>query len=122
MSSRRARRARRQPNQANPSAENSPRAARIDALLDQVRKIDLFSIEDERTRAIAGLLLNVVEDLRGELRKAHQEDAYLRERSGMSRGGGGKPDGQPEVYQLWPTPRRKSGTSQVSEAEPDRNR
>jgi hypothetical protein len=95
MSSRGTRRARRQPNQGNPSAENSPQAARIDALLDQVQKIDLSSIEDERTRAIVGLLLNVVEDLRGELRKAHQENAYLRERLGWS-GGGGKPGGEPE--------------------------
>jgi hypothetical protein len=59
---------------------NSSQAARIDALLDQVQKIDLTDIADEGTRAIVGLLLNLVEDLRGELKKAHQEIAYLRER------------------------------------------
>ena len=80
MSSRRTRRARRQPNQGNPSAENSPQAARIDALLDPVRKMDLAGIEDERARAIIALLLNLVEDLGRELKKAHQENAYLRER------------------------------------------
>ncbi len=52
---------------------NSSQAARIDALLDQVQKIDLTDIADEGTRAIVGLLLNLVEDLRGELKKAHQE-------------------------------------------------
>ena len=70
--------------------------ARIDALLDQVRKIDLAGIADERLRAIGGLLLNLVEDLRSELKKAHQEIAYLREQLGERKGGGGKPGGQPE--------------------------
>jgi hypothetical protein len=103
MSNRRTRRARRQPNQANPSSTNSPQAVRIDALLDQVQKIDLSSIEDERTRAIVGLLLNVVEDLRGELRKAHRENAYLRERLGLGRGGEGKPGDKPESTPSQPT-------------------
>ena len=71
MGRRRSRRSRSQPNQGNPSPENSPQGARIDALLDQVQKIDLAGIKDERERAIIGLLLNLVEDLRGELRKAH---------------------------------------------------
>jgi hypothetical protein len=96
MSSRRTRRARRQPNQGNASAENSPQAARIDALLDPVRKMDLAGIEDERARAIVALLLNLVEDLGRELKKAHQEIAYLRQRLGLGRGGGGEPDGQSE--------------------------
>jgi hypothetical protein len=96
MGSRRSRRSRRQPNQGNRSAENSPQAARIDGLLDQVQNIDLASIEDERVRAIVGLLLNVVEDLRGELKKAHQENACLRERLGLRRGGEGKPGDKPE--------------------------
>src|SRR5206468_4530902 len=80
MGSRRSRRSRRRSNQGNPSSENSPRAARIEALLDQVQKIDLSGIAEEGTRAIVGLLLNLVEDLRIELKKAHQEIAYLRER------------------------------------------
>jgi hypothetical protein len=97
------RRARRQPDQANPSPANSAQAARIDALLDPIRKIDLAGIEDERTRAIVGLLLNVVEDLRGELRKAHQEIAYLRERLGLGGGGEGKPGDKPEGTPSQPT-------------------
>jgi Transposase IS66 family len=74
---------------------NSPQSGRIDALLDQVQKIDLAVIEGERARAIVGLLLNVVEDLRGELKKAHQEIAFLRERLGFRDGGAGKPGDKP---------------------------
>jgi len=103
MSSRRTRRARRQSAQGNPSPENSPQAARIDALLDPIRKIDLSGIEDERARAITALLLNLVEDLRGELKKAHQENAYLRERLGLGRSGEGKPGDQPESTPTPPT-------------------
>src|SRR5258708_16640110 len=95
MGSRRSRRSRRRSNQGNPSSENSPRAARIEALLDQVQKIDLSGIAEEGTRAIVGLLLNLVEDLRIELKKAHQEIAYLRERLGLGPGGAGKPGDQP---------------------------
>src|SRR5713226_2734694 len=96
MGRRRSRRSRRQPNQGNSSPENSPQAVRIDVLLDQVQKIDLSGIQDEQARGIVGLLLNVVEDLRGELKKAQQEITYLRERLGLRRGGDGKPGDQPE--------------------------
>jgi hypothetical protein len=116
MSSRRTRRARRQSAQGNPSPENSPQAARIDALLDPIRKIDLSGIEDERARAITALLLNLVEDLRGELKKAHQENAYLRERLGLGRSGEGKPVTSPRVRQhRRRIRRRKSGRSPKSE-------
>ncbi len=81
--------------QSNQSSEGSSPATRIDALLEQVQKIDLTAIADQEARAIVGLLLNLVEDLRGELKKAHQEIAYLRERLGGRQGGGGKPGGQP---------------------------
>jgi len=113
MSSRRTRRARRQSNQGSPSPENSSQAARIDALLDPIRKIDVSGIEDERARAIVGLLLNLVEDLRGELKKAHQENAYLRERLGLGRGGDGKPGGQPES-----TPSQQPHSSEKERKEP----
>ena len=96
MGNRRNRRSRRQANQGNPSSENSSRAARIDALLAQVQNIDLTGIADEGTRALVSLLLNLVEELRGELKKAHQEIAYLRERLGGRQGGAGKPGDQPE--------------------------
>lgn len=79
------RHARRQSAQENPNCENSPQAARIDALLDPIRKIDLSGIEDERARAIIAQLPNLMEFLRGEPKKAHREIAYLRERLGMGR-------------------------------------
>jgi len=76
-----------EPSSGNPNPANSPEAAKGDALLEQIQKIDLTGIEDERARAIIRLLLNVVEDLRGELKKAHQEIAYLRERLRLRPGG-----------------------------------
>lgn len=82
------RRSNREPSSENP---NSPEAAKGDALLDQIQKIDLAGIEDERARPIIRLLMNLVEDLRGELRKAQQENAYLRERLRLRQGGDGKP-------------------------------
>jgi len=75
----------------NPNRANSPEAAVGDALLEQIQKIDLTGIGDERARAIIRLLLNVVEDLRGKLTKAQQEIAYLRERLRLRQGGDGKP-------------------------------
>ena len=88
------RRSDREPSSGNTNAANSAEAAKGDALLEQIQKIDLTGIEDERVRAIIRLLLNVVEDLRGELKKAHQEIAYLRERLGLRQGGDGKPGGK----------------------------
>jgi hypothetical protein len=80
-----------EPSSGNRNPANSPEAAKGDALLEQIQKIDLTGIEDERARAIIRLLLNVVEDLRGELKKAEQENAYLRERLRLRQGGDGKP-------------------------------
>lgn len=113
MGKRRSRRSGSQPNQGNPSPENSPQGARIDALLDQVQKIDLAGIKDQRERAIIGLLLNLVEDLRGELRKAHQEIAYLRERLGLRQGGAGKPGDKPES-----SPPQQTHSSEKERKEP----
>src|SRR5437870_5292886 len=115
MGSRRSRRSRRRSNQGNPSSENSPRAARIEALLDQVQKIDLSGIAEEGTRAIVGLLLNLVEDLRIELKKAHQEIAYLRERLGLGPGGAGKPGDQPGSS---PSQQRHSSEKERKEPQP----
>lgn len=75
--------------------EEASRAGVADALLEQVGKIDLAGIGEERTRAMVALLLNVVEDLRRELGKAHREIAFLRDRLRLRRGGGGKPDDKP---------------------------
>ena len=44
-----------------------------------------------------------MEDLWGELKKAHQEIAYLRERLGLGRSGEGKPGDQPESTPTPPT-------------------
>ena len=113
MGSRRSRRSRRQPSQGDPSEANSPRVAGANALLDQVQKIDLTGIEDEKARAIIGLLLNLVEDLRGELKKAHQEIAYLREQLRLRPGGGGKQCGHPES-----SPPRQTHSSEKERSEP----
>src|SRR5437016_13715093 len=98
--------------QSNQSSEGSSPATRIEALLDQVQQIDLTAIADQEARAIVGLLLNLVEDLRGELKKAQQEIAYLRERLGWRQGGGGKPGGQPGSA---PSPQRHSARNPGNE-------
>ena len=88
------RRSRRQQSTGNPRPAGAPPAVVADALLEEVQKIDLASIEDERARSMIRLLLNLVEDLRGELKRAHQEIAYLRERLGLPPGGGAKSGNQ----------------------------
>ena len=113
MGSRRSRRSRRQASQGNPSEANSQQASGADALLDQVQKIDLAGIEDERARAVIRLLLNLVEDLRRELKKAHQEIAYLRERLRL-RQGGGKPGDKPESS----PPQQPTHSSEKERSEP----
>lgn len=113
MGSRRSRRSRRQPSQGDPSEANSPRVAGANALLDQVQKIDLTGIEDEKARAIIGLLLNLVEELRGELKKAHQEIAYLREQLRLRPGGGGERCGHPES-----SPPQQTHSSEKERSEP----
>src|ERR1035438_9996731 len=113
MGRRRSRRSHNQPNQGNPSPENSSQGARIEALLDQVQEIDLAGIRDERERAIIGLLLNLVEDLRGELRKAHQEIAYLREQLRLGQGGEGRPGDKPES-----SPPQQTHSSEKERKEP----
>src|SRR5712691_10996599 len=80
-----------EPSSGNANPANSPEAAVGDALLEQIQKIDLTGIEDERARAIIRLWVNLVEDLQGKLKKAQQENAYLRERLGLRQGGEGRP-------------------------------
>src|SRR5712691_9714583 len=82
-----------EPSSGNRNPANSPEAAVGDALLEQIQKIDLAGIEDERSRAIIRLLVNLVEDLQGKLKKAQQENAYLRQQLGLRQGGEGKPGG-----------------------------
>ena len=83
-----------EPSSGNRNPANSPEAAVGDALLEQIQKIDLGGIEDERSRAIIRLLVNLVEDLQGKLKKAQQEIAYLRQQLGLRQGGEGKPGGK----------------------------
>src|SRR5437899_6162704 len=84
----------REPSSENPNLENLAEAVKGDALLEQIQKIDLAGIEDERSRAIIRLLVNLVEDLQGKLKKAQQEIAYLRRQLGLRQDGEGKPSGQ----------------------------
>ena len=49
-------------------------------------------IQDERAREYIRLLLNLVETLTVELRKAQAENRYLRKQLHGRKGGGGKPD------------------------------
>lgn len=54
--------------------------------------VDIARIQDERARECIRALLNLVETLTGELRKAEAENRYLREQLHGRKGGGGKPD------------------------------
>lgn len=65
----------------------SPQNA-VDEIL---RNVDLAGIQDERARESLRLLLNLVESLTLDLRKAQAEILYLREQLKGRKGGGGKP-------------------------------
>lgn len=69
------------------SSEATPSA--IEQIL---QKVDLARVQDERARQSIRLLLNLVETLTGELRKAQDENRYLREKLHGRKGGGDKPD------------------------------
>jgi len=56
-----------------------------------LQNVDVASIQDERARECIRLLLNLVETLTVELRKAQAENRYLREQFPGRKGGGGKP-------------------------------
>ena len=63
--------------------------------VDQIlRNVDLAGIQDERARECIRLLLNLIETLTADLRKAQAENLYLREQLNRRKSGGGKP-GQP---------------------------
>ena len=64
--------------------------------VDQIlRNVDLAGIQDERARECIRLLLNLIESLTADLRKAQAENLYLREQLNRRKGGGDKP-GQPK--------------------------
>jgi Transposase IS66 family len=56
-----------------------------------LQKVDLAGIQDERARECIHLLLNLIESLNADLRKAQAEILYLREQLNRRKGGGGKP-------------------------------
>ncbi len=61
--------------------------------VDQIlRNVDLVGIQDERARECIRLLLNLIESLTADLRKAQAENLYLREQLNRRKGGSGKPD------------------------------
>jgi Transposase IS66 family len=64
----------------------------INAVDQILRKVDLAGIQDERARECIRLLLNLIESLTADLRKAQAENLYLREQLNRRKGGGGKPD------------------------------
>jgi hypothetical protein len=57
-----------------------------------LRNVDVAGIQDERARECIRLLLNLVESLTADLRRAESEILYLREQLNRRQGGGGKPD------------------------------
>ena len=67
--------------------------------VDQIlQHVDLANIQDvERARACIRLLLNLVETLHAELRKAQAEIQYLREQRQGHKGGGGPGSGSSEA-------------------------
>ena len=68
----------------------------VGSAVEQILKnVDLASIQDERARECIRLLLNLIESLTAELRKAQAENQYLREQLQRRRGGGGKAGGKP---------------------------
>jgi len=66
--------------------------AGINAVDQILQKVDLAGIQDDRARECIRLLLNLIESLTTDLRKAQAENLYLREQLNRRKGGGGKPD------------------------------
>ena len=65
----------------------------VGSAVEQILKnVDLASIQDERARECIRLLLNLIESLTADLRKAQAEILYLREQLKHRKGGGGKQD------------------------------
>src|SRR5437867_2664407 len=64
----------------------------INAIHHILQKADLAGVQDARARECIRLLLNLIESLTADLRKAPAEILYLREQLNRRKGGGGKPD------------------------------
>lgn len=81
--------------------------------VDQIlQNVDLASIQDERARECIRLLLNLVESLTADLRKAQTEILYLRQQLKRGgKGGGGQPDSSKDASR----PARRSSEKQRAE-------
>ncbi len=82
------------PSPAPSEPARSPLESAVEAI---VGNIDLAKIPDERARQCIVQLLNLVEKLAGELRKAQAEIDFLRRQRGSGKAGGGKPSQTPGV-------------------------
>jgi hypothetical protein len=86
----------------------------VGSAVEQILKnVDLASIQDERARECVRLLLNLIESLSAELRKAQAENQYLREQLQRRKEGGCKSSSSPGTSApgigsaLWPFPRMR---------------
>ncbi len=80
--------------------------------MDQIlQKLDLAGIQDERARECIRLLLNLIESLRADLRKAHAENLYLREQLNRAKVEGARGTGPKTV-------RRRPTVSEKERGEP----
>jgi hypothetical protein len=79
-----------------------------------LQSVDWASIRDERARECIRLLLNLVESLTADLRKAQAEILSLREQLKDRKGGGGKP-GSPGTVRPQLGGRRKKSVPRLRE-------
>ena len=83
-----------------------------------LQNVDLASIQDERARECIRLLLNLIETLTAELRKAQAENQYLREQlQSRKGGGGGNPGSSPGIAAPAPRSSEKE-RAEAAEKEP----
>jgi len=75
-----------------PAPSESARSPLERAIETIVQNVDPAKIQDEVARQCVMQLLNLVERLAGELRKAQAEIQFLRQQRGSGKAGGGKPD------------------------------
>jgi hypothetical protein len=81
-------------------------------VVDQIlQEVDLAGIQDERARECIRVLLNLIESLTAELRKAHAENLYLREHSTAARVEGANRTGPKTVRHRHHSHRKKSERS-----------
>src|ERR1700694_2247238 len=88
----------------------------IESAVEQILKnVDLAGIQDQRARECIRLLLNLVESLNTELRKAQAEIRSLQEQRETRKGGGSKPGSKPGAS---PQTSSSAKSSEKDRAEP----